>query len=319
MANLSRNRWRYILVPLFLISELVSLIYLLRKYRVDVIHAHWVIPQGIVAVLACALAVGKKPALVCTSHGTDLLGLHGSMIRWLQKQVISKSDKLTVVSEALRSYSNGLLKRDDVEVIPMGVDLTENFTPSVATKRSDHELLFVGRLVEQKGLHFLILALPKILKHHSRVTLTIIGDGTEKENLQRLASSSGVGERVAFLGAVENSALKEFYRRAVIFVSPSLSEGFGLTFVEAQGCACPVVTTDLPSLRDVVIDGVTGLVCMQKNSSDLADKICFLLDHPELREKMGKAARKHVLERFDWSAISRRYAALIENLVQEHP
>jgi glycosyltransferase involved in cell wall biosynthesis len=316
MANLKQNRMRYLLVPFFLLSELASLMCLLRKYRIHVIHAHWLIPNGLIAVVARTLAIAEKPAIVCTSHGTDLFGLTGTIFRWMQKLVMTKVDKLTVVSNALCKHANALVNRDDLEVIPMGADLAGSFTPPSDTKRSNHELLFVGRLVEQKGIRYLIRAMPEILKDHPQVTLSIAGNGPERENLQRLADATGVGEYVRFLGPVENSALKELYGRATMLVSPSLAEGFGLVFVEALGCACPVVATDLPAIRDIVIDGVNGLVCRQRDSSDLAAKVCFLLDHPVLRENMGSAGRQHVQAQFDWATISRRYSALIDGLAQ---
>lgn len=318
MANLKQNRLRYLLIPLFMLSQLVSLILILRKNKVDVIHAHWIIPQAFVAIVARALIRGRKPAIVCTSHGTDLIGLTGAMFRWMQKQVIAKVDKLTVVSALLRTHANGLVKRDDIAVIPMGVDLTGNFRPPAEAGRSNNELLFVGRLVEQKGVHYLIQAMPEILRNHPQTTLTIAGDGAEGKSLRRLAEASGVGEHVRFLGAVENSVLKELYGRAAMFVSPSLAEGFGLTFVEALGCACPVVATDIPAIRDVVIEGVNGLICRQKDSADLAAKVCFLFEHPELRETMGNAGRQYVQSQFDWTTISSRYAALIDELAQGH-
>lgn len=317
MANLKQNRFRYLLVPFFLLSELFSLICLLRKYRFDVIHAHWLIPNGLGAVVARALITGKKPTIICTSHGTDLFGLTGFVFRQLQKQIISKVDKLTVVSAALRTHAISLVSRCDVENIPMGVDLTETFTPPVESVRSSAELLFVGRLVKQKGAQYLIMAMPEILRKHPEATLVIVGDGPERENLLRQATVTGVNKYIRFLGALENAALSELYRNTTIFVSPSLTEGFGLALVEASGCGCPVITTDLPAIRDIVIDEITGLLCRQADSADLATKIGFLLEHPELRESMGHAGRQHVLAHFDWRTISRRYASLFDGLLQE--
>lgn len=314
MANLKKNGLRYLLIPFFMFFEFVKLMSLLRKHRIDVIHAHWLIPQGLVAVMARALVAGHKPAIVCTVHGSDLLGLKGGVFRWLQKKVIAKVDRLTVVSTALRTHAISLVNRNDVEVMPMGVDLTELFVPPAMQRRSDTELLFVGRLVEQKGIRYLIQALPEILKNHPQVTLSIVGDGPEKECLHRLTVEYGVAGHVRFLGAIENSALYALYGRAALFVSPSLAEGFGLALVEALGCACPVVATDLAAISDIVIDGVTGVLCEQSNSADLAAKVCFLLDHPGLRVSLGRAGRQHVQGRFDWSVIAGRYASLIDEL-----
>jgi len=314
MANLKQNRLRYLLVPSFLLSELFSLIFLIKKYQVDAIHTHWLIPNGLIAVVARALIAGKKPVIICTSHGTDLFGLTGVLFRWLQKQVISKVDRLTVVSAALRAHAMSLVHRDDVEAIPMGVDLTVTFTPPVASGRSSNELLFVGRLAEQKGIRYLIMAMPEILKKHPQTTLSIIGDGPERESLLRQTTVSGVGQHVRFHGALENSELRELYGNAAIFVSPSLAEGLGLTLVEALACECPVVASDLPAIRDVVSDGITGILCNQKDSADLANKIITMLNDPTLRQAIGRAGRQHVLKRFDWNIIAERYIRLIDDI-----
>ena len=88
----------------------------------------------------------------------------------------------------------------------------------------------------------------------------------------------------------------------------------GLVFVEALGCECPVVATDLPAIRDVVIDGVTGVVCKQKNSADIACKIVFLLNNAEKRRELARAGRQHVVNHFDWNIIGQRYQRAIEYL-----
>jgi glycosyltransferase involved in cell wall biosynthesis len=121
------------------------------------------------------------------------------------------------------------------------------------------------------------------------------------------------------MGAVENIALAEHYRRAAVFISPSLSEGFGLTLVEAMGCACPVVASDLPAIREIISDGVTGLLCRQSDSQDIAAKVCWLLEHPERREELGRAGRQYVQARFDWAATADRYADLIDGLARKYP
>lgn len=314
MANLEQNRFRYLLVPFFLLSELISLVFLIKKYRVDAIHTHWLIPNGLVAVVARALIAGKRPIIICTSHGSDLFGLTGVLFRWLQKQVISKVDRLTVVSAALRAHAMSLAYREDVEVIPMGVDLTATFTPSVASGRSSDELLFVGRLAESKGVRYLIMAMPEILEKHPRTILSIVGDGPARESLLRQAAVSGVDQHVRFHGALRNSELRELYRNAAIFVSPSLTEGLGLALIEALACECPVLASDLPAIRDVVSDGITGVICNQKDSADLARKIITMLNDPTLRQTLGRAGRQHVLERFDWNIIAGRYIRLIDDV-----
>jgi glycosyltransferase involved in cell wall biosynthesis len=319
LANLKKNKLNFLLVPFFILAELVSLVRLLHLTKVDVIHAHWLFPQGLIALTAKMLSP-SKPAILCTSHGGDLYGLAGPLFTRIKQQVIRRVDKFTVVSYAMRDYASTSAGRQDIEVIPMGVDLAQRFTPSPNERRSSNELLFAGRLVEKKGVEYIIMAMPEILKRYPQTKLLIAGDGPERARLQRLSIDIGVESRVQFLGAVANTALQKLYRRAAIFVAPSViarggdQEGLGLVFVEALGCECPIVASDLPAIRDVVIDGVTGLICKQKDSADLAKKVQCLLDDPDAGANLGRAGRRHVEDRFDWQIISRRYKGLINGL-----
>lgn len=313
MANLKKSRLCYLLVPLFMLSEFFNLVCLVRKHRVDVIHAHWLIPQGIIAACARILCRGSSPALVCTSHGSDLLGLSGKVFAWMKTWTIKHADRLAVVSEAMRNRASVLAPSNSVDVIPMGVDLTGRFTPPTVNTRSYDELLFAGRLVENKGVCQLILAMPEVAMRYPDVRLTIVGDGPERVRLEALAQRLGLAEQVRFLGALENDALPTLYGQAAIFVMPSLEEGLGLTLVEALGCECPVAVSDLPSVRDVVIDGVTGCIFRAGDQADIAQKIIDLLGRPEKRVALARAGRAHVLARYDWAAVVSRHLRLFES------
>lgn len=315
LANLKRNPLYYLLVPFFLLAEFFAALGLLREQRFDAIHAHWLIPNGLIAVMACAMMV-HKPAVICTAHGSDLSGLKGALFRWLQRLVISRADKLAVVSAALREQIDVLAPWAGAEVIPMGVDMEERFIPDALVERIPARLLFVGRLVAQKGVRHLIPALRGILRTHPGTVLDIVGEGPERAVLERLVEAEGVRESIRFHGAIENAALPGWYAGAAVFVSPSLAEGFGLTLVEAMACGCAVVASDLPAVRDIVSDGKTGLLCPPGDSDMLAKNIRFLLDHPEVCARMGKAGMESVRSRFDWSAVAECYAELIENAMR---
>lgn len=320
MANLKLHKWLYLLVPFFVLSEFFSLISLVKKHKIDVIHAHWLIPQGLAAAAARVFLKGNRPAILCTSHGGDLFGLQGTLLSWVKRQVVRCVDRLTVVSGAMRDYAVALAGREDIEVVPMGVDLVRTFIPDQNTSRNELEILFAGRLVEKKGVAYLVQAMPEVLKCYPDARLLIAGDGPDRTYLEKMAQAIGVERHIQFLGNVENTSLPELYRRAAVFVAPSVvaqggdQEGLGLVFVEALGCECPVVATDLPAIQDVVIDGVTGVICKRADSRDLAHKIVLLLGNPDLRRSLGRAGRAHVLERFDWGMVARRYAGLADDL-----
>lgn len=313
MANLKSKRWRFLLVPGFILAEFVALVRAMRQLHIDVIHAHWLLPQGLVAILAGIWIGERKPVVVCTSHGSDLFGLKGWLLDRLMSFVLRRSNRITVVSSALGAVASTLSGRSDIQVIPMGVDLLGKFVPDASVVRSGVDLLFVGRLVQEKGLKHAIEALSEVLVGHPHVRLVVVGNGPEKAPMESLARNLGVAEQVSFIGSLDNAKLPDLYRRASMLVGPSLREGLGLVFVEALGCECPVVAFDLPAIRDVVHDGVTGLLAKPGSSRDLADKIKSLLDDAARRQELGRAGRRHVLHGYSWETIAQRYAKLLES------
>ncbi|MCK5716704.1 MAG: glycosyltransferase, partial [Thiomargarita sp.] len=174
LSKLKQNPWRYLLVPLFMIAECWALIRLLRQEQFDLIHAHWLIPQGFIAVLACAF-FKKPPPILCTSHGGDLFALRGKLFKRLKQIVLHRATALTVVSQAMQKTAVSIgAEASKIQVIPMGVDVLNQFIPPVNARR-ENSLLFVGRLVEKKGLFYLLAALPLIIKAHPNIILTIAG------------------------------------------------------------------------------------------------------------------------------------------------
>jgi glycosyltransferase involved in cell wall biosynthesis len=316
LENLKKSALNYLLVPFFLSAQLIETVRLIRKYPITLIHAHWIIPQAAIA-LAARLLARKNIPVICTSHGGDLFGLRGKVFSWINRRLIHSVDRLIVVSQAMREHVTMQMHRNDVDVIPMGVDLVNRFTPTTAVARNNQQILFVGRLVEKKGVSYLIEAMKDVVRSNPDAQLFIIGNGPERRRLEELTVSLDVADRIHFLGAIHNSELSQYYQRCSIFVAPSIiaddgdQEGLGLVLVEAMGCGCAVVATDLRAMRDVIIDGVTGLVCEQKNSQSLAAALIKLMDDAKLRTTLAVAGREHVLRKFDWEYIGERYTALM--------
>jgi glycosyltransferase involved in cell wall biosynthesis len=306
-----------LLVPFFLVGQMMAAARLLRKEKFDLIHAHWLIPQGLIAVLARALS-GRRIPILATSHGGDLYGLQGHLMNRLRAMVIQNAAAVTVVSSAMRK---DLLKSGassaKISVIPMGTDLVERFRPGVG-RRDPGRVLFVGRLVEKKGCRYLVEAWPEVRVHHKDAMLTIVGDGPERPRLQKRCQTLGVEGSVTFAGSVPQASLPTLYRVSGVVVFPSVvakggdREGFGLVLVEALGCECAAVVTDLPAMRDIVEDGKSALVVPQKSSKALAREIVRLLDDPALARRLGRNGRRHVLANFDWSQVAALYRRLID-------
>jgi len=321
LNHLKTNPVYYLMVPFFLLGQLLAVSHLLRNERFDVIHAHWLIPQGFIAALSLLITRRKIP-LLCTSHGGDLFALKGKDLQRLKRWVMDKSAALTVVSKAMKTtvVDMGIVP-DKVEVIPMGVDLKGLFTPDPRVQRKTDELLFVGRLVEKKGVHFLLEAMPAVLKKYPTVRLILAGSGPMEQELQQQAQRLQISDKVCFLGMVSQTELPAMYRKATLAIFPFIvaksgdQEGFGLVQVEAMGCECPIIAGDLPAIHDIVIHEENGLIVESGNIRALADAIIQTLDDKDLRLKLAEKARMQVMERFDWEVIAGKYGKIYQALL----
>jgi glycosyltransferase involved in cell wall biosynthesis len=190
-----------------------------------------------------------------------------------------------------------------------------------AEHKENQALLFVGRLVEKKGLRYLIEAMPRILEKNPPAFLRIAGDGPQKTVLERRISELKINDRVQLLGPVCNEDLPSYYQKSNIVIFPSViaadgdREGFGLVLVEALGCECALVVSDLPAMQDIIMDGKTALVVPQKNVKRLAERVNELLEDAALRESLGRAGRQFVLKNFDSDRIAEKYIDLFESTI----
>jgi phosphatidylinositol alpha-1,6-mannosyltransferase len=316
LESLSRSPWLFLQVPFLLLMELIAAFRLARTTRPDVIHAHWFVPQGIVAVI-----VGRVLNIptVITAHGGDVYGLRGRLLDALRKALASRCEAVTVVSRDMAAKLPEVTSRrgEPPSVMPMGVD-TRRF--SAAPERgedSNQTVLFVGRLARKKGVEYLLRAFPDILARHPDARLVVVGDGPCRGELEALSSQLGLAQRVRFAGAQPPAELPRFYSNSRVFVGPSVvtrggdTESFGLVFVEAMAADCPVVGTSVGGIPDVVIHGRTGLLVEPESPAALATAINGLLDSPAEAGRMGSLAQRWVRRKFDWRQVARGYANLL--------
>lgn len=320
LASLRRRPWTLLLVPLLVIGLWRALRRLRHLAPPDVVHAHWMFPQGWVA----AVALPGKVALVTTSHGSDLYRLRGWAWNAMRRVVVSRSCRVTVVSEAMRQR----LQRDElpttqVEVLPMGLDLIDRFTPA-AVRREEGEILFVGRLIPIKGCRQLIEAFALLKARGLAHRLRVVGDGPERTALHAHARQLGVQDSVEFAGAVRNEELSAWYRRASLLVAPYVeqggdaAEGLGMVPLEAIGCHCPVVATPGAQVNTLIRDGETAWLAPSTAPADLAATIAMALAEPAERLRRSAVARSESLSRFDWRVIAQRYAELLMACVEHN-
>lgn len=320
VANLRRNPLKWLLVPGFLLGQAWVARRIVRRRSVDVLHVHWLIPQGLVALLLRPLGC-RTPYLV-TSHGADLYSLRGSLSRALKRRVAAGSAAMSVVSGAMVEEAARIrLKPPKLEILPMGVDFHGRFVPDTAVRREEDRILFVGRLVPKKGLAYLLDAMPAVLARRPRVRLAIVGFGPEETALKAQAQRLGLGERVEFLGARAQGELPALYRNASLFVAPFVKEASGdqeglpVALMEAVGCGCPVVAGEVAGLSDLLGDAADQICVDAKDSTALAAAILKSLEAPAEAAARALEVRQRALQKVDWSAVAVGYSRLLKACV----
>ena len=315
LTNLKRSLWKWLLVPPFLVGQYLMLRKARREFQPQVIHAHWLLPQGLIAALG-----SQDVPLVATSHGADLFGLRGKLFASLRRWVVPRISIVTLVSEAMRQRLLAEQPQAKAVVMSMGVDVRERFVLA-ETRRSSNELLFVGRLVEKKGLHHLLKALPQIIAECPDTRLTIAGFGPERERLERIVTELDLTQHVDFVGAMPQSALPALYQRAAIFVAPFVEaedgdqEGLGLVVAEAMACGCPVIVGNVPATQELVGEQA-GIRVSATDHFQLARAIVALLQDGEGRARMSHHAREHVVRHYSWDAVAEHYSDLLAGLAR---
>lgn len=317
VPKLRRNKLYLLLLPFFLASQLCSLLLLVRREQPDVLHAHWLIPQGVLAVVVKKLF--KVPVIV-TAHGTDVFRLRNPLCLRLKKWVVDNADEVVTVSTALaRVLVDDTHSTVQPSIIPMGVDASQ-FSPDKkdAAIRDRYNipgpfLLFVGRLTEVKGLRYLIDAMATVRAAVPEAKLLIVGHGELEQSLKKQVDQLGFGNVVLFAGGIPNVEMPPYYATADIFIGPSIqvkggdTEGFGLTFVEAAMSGCLVIGTRVGGIEEIICDGETGYLVSPGDSDVLAAKIVEVIATLNQHERMKGNARKVVVDQFDWDVITARY------------
>jgi glycosyltransferase involved in cell wall biosynthesis len=266
LGNLRRRPWLALFVP----ALLAGFVGAARRVDADLLHAHW-LPSGWVA------ARTGKPYVVQV-WGTDVELARRAP--WLARSVLRGARLVIAASTALAESARALGARD-VRVIPSGVDLPEE----VGAAADPPHVLYAGRLSAEKGVLELVEAAEGL-------ELVVAGDGPLRARVP------------GALGFVPHDELQGLYRRAAVVACPSRREGFGVACLEAMAHARPVVATNVGGLRDLVVDGETGLVVPPRDPAALRAALRRLLSDDELRRRLGAAGRERARDRFSWDAVT---------------
>jgi len=303
----------------------------LRPAAFDLIHAHWVLPNGPPAALVARL---RGLPLVISLHGSDVyLAEHALPLTLAAAGAFRAAAVITACSGDLKERALRLGARPDrVEVIRYGAD-PRAFQPDPeagAQVRAELGLpaaapliVTVSRLVYKKGLTHLLDAFPRILTHHPNAVLVIAGYGDLREELERRADALGVGANVRFPGQLARDRAARYISAADVYVVPSIRDqggnvdGLPNALLEGMGAARPIVASAVAGIPEVITDGQHGLLTPERDPAALASAIAHLLDDRALAMRLGAAARRRVLEELTWDATAERFDAVYCRVTRE--
>jgi len=311
----------YRLMPAcFVLAGMVAIWHLCRRTRYDVIHVHWPLP---LALFGWAAQRARPARLVTTFYGVELRWVKGALpfLKGFLAWAARRSDRVVAISH----YTAGELRElvdVPIEVIPYTTSLPEVApVPVSATQDGTGPVLFVGRLVERKGVAHLIEAIARLGPAAGAPRLEIVGEGPERPGLEALAQRLGVANRVVFRGKIPADELQASYARAAVCVLPSVldargdTEGLGVVLLEAMNHGTPVIASRVGGIPDIVEDGVSGLLVPPGDADALAAAIRRVRDDPALARRLGEAGRRRLREQFSWPAIVQRWLDVYTGLV----
>jgi glycosyltransferase involved in cell wall biosynthesis len=291
----------------------------------DVVHAFWPIPQGLLGLYA------KRRSglpLVSTFFGVELTWMERQFpfLAPLLRRIVRGSDAVTAISTYTADRLGKQVPGVDPAIIPFGaaVDAPTEPPPYTYDGARPFELLFVGRLVERKGVHLLLDALAS-LPPERRVVLHVVGDGPDRAKLEEQARRLELGERAVFHGFVSKEELQRRLETCDAFVLPAVvdakgdTEGLGVVLIEAMSYARPVIASAAGGIVDIVRDRRNGLLVPPGDASALAAAIGGMMDDPARARQFGLNGREDVAANFSWDVIADRLAAIYRDVSRLRP
>lgn len=327
LINLRKNALNKLKLPALVVAETAAIVHRLRRRRYDLLHSHWILPQGFTGMLARRAA--SLPH-VLTVHGGDIFGLRGRLMALFKRAALRNADAVTVNSSVTKqAVSDIAASLPRVERIPMGVSvapLSERQTALSEGLRRQHcpndgpLLLFIGRVVEEKGIEDLLRATAILKTTRPGIRTLIVGEGQDRPAMQRLADALDLGPSALFTGWVASNEIAAYLHAADVLVAPSRRapngwvEAQGLTVLEAMSAGTPVIASRTGGIVDSVEHQETGLLVDERAPDQLAIAIEQLMSSPDVKKRIVAQGRERVRRQFSRETSARRFSALFTEL-----
>ena len=324
-SDLALRLEAYLLSPALFAAGIRQVLADAARLRPDVLHAHWVLPNGFIGALA-APRLGI-PLAVSVPGSDAQVAAKNTLFRRMAAFTFKQAALLTANSAELRDA-----------VLPLGADLnkfdmiiygtdpdslrpdprgTAEVRAKLAIAEETPVVLCVGRMVYKKGFDTLIRALAEAPLAARTLAVVMVGGGDQLADWQQLAHELGVAGRIHWAGSVPKTEIGVYYNMAAMLAMPSVSrpaEGLNVCVLDAMSCARPVIASTVAGNPLAVVDGVTGLLVPEQNPPALAAAIAALLDNPQVAQSMGAAARRRIETELGWPHLARRYVAHFERM-----
>jgi glycosyltransferase involved in cell wall biosynthesis len=304
----------------FLVSGAWHSLWQVRRFRPDVVHIFFGIPDGPIGWLL--KRIYRLPYII-SLRGADVpsdevkrFTKHYIVLRPFIRWLWYDADALVAVSNGLRSYAQETAPDLSIQVISNAIDLSE-FTPALQRKSEGSvRLLYVGRFNTFKNVVTLVEAVGRLNQMDvGSFELELVGEGEQRPVLERMVSELGLTRKVHFSGWVARDRIADCYRSADIFVTSTTWEGMPNTVLEAMACGLPIVGTQASGLHELVREGVNGHLVPIKDPNALAEALARLIDNGYERRRMGRESRKLAEREFAWDYIAQQYVKVYEQVI----
>lgn len=318
-------------VPFMLCSLLFHTAWLVKHKNIDVIHSHWLLPNGFVGALLSR--VFNLPH-VMTLHAGGVRGASNVPGMSVVVEFIDNNTEIVVpvstyISESYEELLEEPMDQDRIEIQPMGADVSSIDTSQKSEIRNSSAPpvgtigIYVGRIEEEKGIEYLLEAISQMDYSPEDFKFRIVGSGPAEESIREYVDSLGLEDIVEFTGWLNGGDLQQEYVMADFVVIPSVesesgvSEGMPTVIPEAFASMNPVIATDVGGISDAIVDGTNGILVEQRNSNQLQTAIAELVSNKYRRAELAENAAASA-EDFQWEGCGEIYKELLKKGVRKY-